>query len=243
MAIADRRPIKARSLPITEKSAKWLSQYVSANQVSIASVICSVIAVFFMIGGPGIVGATFAVLFLIGRLVCNLLDGMIAVENGKKTFDGILYNEIPDRISDMITFIALGMLGGTGADLILGALVSGVAVTTAAIRYLGSSIGQPMDFSGYGQKSYRIIGTAGIVFISGIMTTIGSDTLVPSFVGLGLLVLLGMSIQTCYIRLINIRARMKQTEIAEKKKNTSGTRVPVADTGELNMSEFEFEGD
>ncbi len=47
------------------------------------------------------------------RLICNLLDGMVAVEGGMKTACGDIYNDLPDRISDslIILGIAYGLTG------------------------------------------------------------------------------------------------------------------------------------
>lgn len=41
-------------------------------------------------------GVPFGVL---GRLLCNLLDGMVAVEGGKRSKSGELYNDVPGLIS------------------------------------------------------------------------------------------------------------------------------------------------
>jgi len=40
--------------------------------------------------------------------LCNLLDGMVAIEHGKQSQLGVLYNELPDRVSDSVLFVALG---------------------------------------------------------------------------------------------------------------------------------------
>ncbi len=42
------------------------------------------------------------------RLVCNLIDGMVAIEGGMKSPVGGLYNEVPDRIADPLLLIAAG---------------------------------------------------------------------------------------------------------------------------------------
>src|SRR5258708_30175337 len=39
------------------------------------------------------------------RLLCNLLDGMVAVAGGRKTKSGQGYNGPPDRIADSLVFI------------------------------------------------------------------------------------------------------------------------------------------
>ncbi len=46
------------------------------------------------------------------RLLCNLLDGMVAVEGGRKSKVGVLYNEVPDRIADSLFLVALGYASG-----------------------------------------------------------------------------------------------------------------------------------
>ena len=42
------------------------------------------------------------------RLLCNLFDGMVAVEGGKKTNSGELFNDIPDRIADPLILVSAG---------------------------------------------------------------------------------------------------------------------------------------
>ncbi len=42
------------------------------------------------------------------RLLCNLLDGLVAVEGGLRTKTGEIYNELPDRISDALFLAAAG---------------------------------------------------------------------------------------------------------------------------------------
>src|SRR5699024_5518317 len=42
------------------------------------------------------------------RLLLNMLDGMLAVEKGMHTPTGDLFNEVPDRIADLILLAAAG---------------------------------------------------------------------------------------------------------------------------------------
>ena len=46
------------------------------------------------------------------RLLCNLLDGMVAVEGGRSSPVGALYNEVPDRVADSLLLVALGYAVG-----------------------------------------------------------------------------------------------------------------------------------
>ena len=49
-----------------------------------------------------------AALFCQLRLLCNLLDGMVAIEAGKSAGDGPFWNEFPDRVSDILIVVGLG---------------------------------------------------------------------------------------------------------------------------------------
>ena len=42
------------------------------------------------------------------RLLCNLLDGMLAVEEGLKSKTGDIYNEVPDRLADILILVGAG---------------------------------------------------------------------------------------------------------------------------------------
>jgi phosphatidylglycerophosphate synthase len=87
------------------------------------------------------------------RLLCNLLDGMVAIEGKRQSPVGALYNEVPDRVADSLFIVALGYaidmpwLGWAGAL---------VAAVTAYIRVLGGSFGLPQDFRGPMAKPHRM---------------------------------------------------------------------------------------
>jgi phosphatidylglycerophosphate synthase len=98
----------------------------------------------------GLIGCALAVQ---ARLVCNLLDGMVAIEGGKKSALGALYNEFPDRIADSLLIVALGYAVGWPALGWLGALA---AALTAYVRVFGGALGQPQDFRGPMAKQQRM---------------------------------------------------------------------------------------
>lgn len=53
-----------------------------------------------------------------GRLLCNLFDGMVAIEGGKRSENGDLFNDIPDRFSDVLLLVPAGYIaGGWGIEL------------------------------------------------------------------------------------------------------------------------------
>jgi phosphatidylglycerophosphate synthase len=87
------------------------------------------------------------------RLLCNLLDGMVAIEGGRKSRVGVLYNEVPDRVADSLFLVALGYAIGVPWLGWLGALAAAV---TAYIRVLGGTFGLAQDFRGPLAKQHRM---------------------------------------------------------------------------------------
>jgi phosphatidylglycerophosphate synthase len=87
------------------------------------------------------------------RLLCNLFDGMVAIEGGKKAADGPFWNEFPDRIADLLIFVGAGY--GVGQPT-LGWAASCFAVLTAYTRELCGACGLPADFSGPMAKQHRM---------------------------------------------------------------------------------------
>ncbi|MBA2690220.1 MAG: CDP-alcohol phosphatidyltransferase family protein, partial [Burkholderiales bacterium] len=97
-----------------------------------------------------------------GRLACNLLDGMVAIEGGKQSPLGQLYNEFPDRIADCILIVALGYAAHLPTIGWLGALA---AALTAYVRVFGGALGLAQDFRGPLAKPHRMAAmTAGCLF-------------------------------------------------------------------------------
>jgi phosphatidylglycerophosphate synthase len=91
------------------------------------------------------------------RLLCNLLDGMLAVEEGLKTATGEVFNELPDRVADVLILVGAGYAGtaaGHGATLGWAAAVA--AVFTAYVRVLGGSLGLTQHFIGPMAKQHRM---------------------------------------------------------------------------------------
>lgn len=150
----NRRPIEARSANWAQKSAQFLANTnISPNQISIASVFFSAIGAYLLMLYPNPAGFVGCALAIQARLVCNLLDGMVAVEGGKKSPLGQIYNEFPDRIADSLLIVALGYC----IDMpVLGWFGALAAALTAYIRVFGGSLGLPQDFRGPMAKQHRM---------------------------------------------------------------------------------------
>ncbi|HET9373819.1 MAG TPA: CDP-alcohol phosphatidyltransferase family protein [Chthoniobacterales bacterium] len=158
----NRRPIKMRSAPWARELAGGLAKLgVSPNQVSLFSVACALVGAGLFLAEAFSQGASW---FLIGaaaciqlRLLANMLDGLIAVEGGHQTKVGELYNEIPDRVADVLFLASAGYASHhEGWGVALGWSAAVLAVATAYIRALGARRGTAQDFCGPVAKQQRM---------------------------------------------------------------------------------------
>ena len=141
--------------------ATWLGATVaktniSPNQISVLSIVPALLGAWLLSCTQ--INKTPAILLLIVlciqlRLLCNMLDGLVAIEGGKQSKVGILYNEIPDRIADSLLIVALGYAIAMPWLGWLGALL---AAKTAYIRLLGGANGLAQDFRGPLAKQHRM---------------------------------------------------------------------------------------
>lgn len=219
-----RRPIKSRSNPLMVRLAKWLSQKnITPNQISLFSMVPALVAMLalavWQISTIVWVQIFFLVIALVGiqlRLLCNLIDGMVAIEGGKVTPAGELFNEVPDRVSDTFFFIGLGLSLITTYDtsafygLALGLVASLFAAFTAYIRVLGVAMGTPAFFSGPLAKQHRmaLMSLALIVTIIGLFFSFTTE-----FLWLGILIIICGSLITSFRRLHKIYLFKNNTSV------------------------------
>jgi len=90
------------------------------------------------------------------RLICNLLDGMVAVEGKLGSKSGEIYNDLPDRIADPLILVAAGYAVPFVFGPALGWLAGLLAVFTAYTRLLGAATGAGQDFRGPMAKPQRM---------------------------------------------------------------------------------------
>lgn len=133
------------------------------NVISVASVFAAAAAAAALLllpateEGGQVVLLVVAGVFIQLRLLANMLDGLVAIEGGLRSSSGDLFNEVPDRVDDVVILAAAGyaipaliwapVLGWTAAVL---------ALLTAYIRVLGGTLGAPQTFAGPMAKPHRM---------------------------------------------------------------------------------------
>jgi phosphatidylglycerophosphate synthase len=158
---SDRRPIASRERAWSRAVAGWLvKRGVSPNAISIAGMIACLFAGGFLAATSVTSGIGQRTLWLAAatlvqlRLAANMLDGMVAVQTGKASPIGELYNEIPDRISDAAALIGLGYAAGGSPT--LGYVATALAIFTAYVRAQGKAAGANAEFCGPMAKPHRM---------------------------------------------------------------------------------------
>jgi phosphatidylglycerophosphate synthase len=163
---SNRRPLKSRSSGWARLLARGLAKAgVSPDMISFFSLAFALLGAGALavssqsFGGWRIGALVLAVLCIQLRLLCNLLDGMVAVEHGKGSPYGPIWNELPDRIADVVLLVGAGvgaMRAGAIAGPVLGCACAILAVMTAYVRELGRGLGFDADFSGPMAKPHRM---------------------------------------------------------------------------------------
>ena len=163
----NRRPLKVRDAAFARRMAARLAKAkVSPDAISASSVAFAALGGALLMVAGGLEGWFWRVLALAlaavciqARLLCNLLDGLVAVEHGRGGSAGPIWNELPDRIADVLLLAGAGygvQTAGIGGGAAVGWTAAVLAVLTAYVRELGRGLGQPADFSGPMAKQHRM---------------------------------------------------------------------------------------
>jgi phosphatidylglycerophosphate synthase len=159
-----RRPLATRNTSWARAFARWLAaRRVRPNSVSVASVGFALISATAFVLSAHVANEAQAALLLLAaacvqvRLLCNLLDGMLAVEEGLKSRTGDIFNELPDRIADVLILVGAGYaVPALAYGPPLGWAAAVTAMLTAYVRALAGSLGFTQRFIGPMAKPHRM---------------------------------------------------------------------------------------
>ncbi|WP_223431388.1 CDP-alcohol phosphatidyltransferase family protein [Pseudomonas sp. GL-B-26] len=200
----NRRPIKTRSAGWARRITDILvKRDISPNQISVASIAFAFAGVVALNIDSGVIGSICCAIGIQLRLLCNLFDGMVAIEGGKKSDIGSLYNEFPDRIADSLLIVGLGYAIGQSD---LGWFAALAAALTAYVRVFGGSIGLKQTFIGPMAKQHRMaVMTAGL-----LLNAIEANVYGTHYVLLIALAVIAIgSVATCVTRTLAIARQLK----------------------------------
>jgi phosphatidylglycerophosphate synthase len=206
-AKADRRPLKSRSTGWAALIARAaVASGLTPNMISVIGIGFALVGAWAMLradtGSPW--------LYLLGalgiqlRLLCNMIDGMVAVEGGKGSPTGPLYNELPDRIEDSVLLLGFAYGAGLGA---WGWLAALLAMATAYVRAVGVGLGQPADFRGPMAKPHRMAALTLACLAALAEARYSGAVLVVPAVALGIIIL--GTLLTLVRRTLGVAARLR----------------------------------
>jgi phosphatidylglycerophosphate synthase len=171
--------LKSRNSAWAQSAARRLSAAgITPNSISMFSIVFAAIAHVLYLMAPDFAAPWEQSLAWMGaaaciqlRLICNLLDGMVAVECGKASVTGPIFNEAPDRLADVLFFVGAGYSSAVAPGVIklfgilpLGWSCAVLAIGTAYLRVLQGTLTGRQSFTGPMAKQHRMaVLTAGTV--------------------------------------------------------------------------------
>ena len=209
--MAERRPIATRDTGWAKALAARIARTgLSANAISVLGAVFATLAgaAFVLSDSPAwrawlLVAAAGIQL----RLLCNMFDGMVAVEHGRATPVGALYNDVPDRIADTVILVGAGYAVAAGPwDAVLGWACAVMAMFTAYVRVLGGALGTPQFFFGPQSKSQRMAVLTAAALLGAVMPR---PELAGWLITLALVVVLAGSTVTVVRRVLRIATELR----------------------------------
>jgi phosphatidylglycerophosphate synthase len=205
----ERRNVSSRSNRAIQGLARGLDRLgITPNQISVASIAAALLVPLGLFALPGAGGLMMAMAGVGLRLLANVLDGLVAVEGGKSTPLGALYNEFPDRVADTVILVALGYSAHWPT---LGWACALLAALTAYIRVFGGALGLAQSFRGPMAKQHRMAVVAMALAAELLWQQLLPHTYVALPIPLALLVVATGSGLTCWLRTQGIARQLSGT--------------------------------
>ena len=172
----NRRPISSRNHSWAQRLAVRLTKMnVSANCISLASLVFAFVG-FIALWLSADVSLRWQPTLYVGaalccqlRLLCNLMDGMVAMESSVQMPIGALWNEIPDRFSDILFFVGLGFAAN---NMTLALVLAVLAVLLSYVREFGHGVDGTMDFVGPMAKPHRMALTTFALLLASVVAVL-----------------------------------------------------------------------
>jgi phosphatidylglycerophosphate synthase len=206
----DRRPLQTRGKAwVNTFTNLLLKTGITPNQISVLSVLFGFLgaSAFFYSGHSNWLFLAAAV-FIQLRLIANMMDGLVATEGKRGTANGQLYNEVPDRLTDVLFLASAGYATGQPAGIAFGWAASCGALMTAYIRLHGAAITEGAhDFSGPCAKPQRMF----LLTVSALLTAIFAN---PQVLKIGLALIMIGTYYTFARRAVRLSQQL--TERAKK---------------------------
>lgn len=212
MSTIDRRPLKTRQARWAQRFSAALARWgVTPNAISATSLVWAMlvgVALFCVTraaeGWPRGLLFFAAALGIQLRLLCNMLDGMVAVEGGRRSATGELWNEVPDRIADSFILIGAGYAcRDLSGGVTLGWAAALVAAMTAYLRALAGQLGLNGCFHGPMAKPHRMF-LLTCACLGAAIWQVEASVIVASALG----VIIVGSLVTCWRRLVALRRHL-----------------------------------
>jgi phosphatidylglycerophosphate synthase len=208
-----RSKVKSRERGWARRLAAFLAPRLAPNTISCVSVLFAAFgaAVLVLVAhSEGLERACLlvaAALLIQLRLLANLMDGMVAVENERRQPTGEFFNELPDRFSDSLFIVAAGYatVWGWPAELAWAAAV--LALLTEYVRALGGSFGLRQSFAGVIGKPQRMAILTAACIASLLELALGYRGY--AFVA-ALVVIAAGSLHTIWLRAADVLAGLRQ---------------------------------
>jgi phosphatidylglycerophosphate synthase len=205
----NRRPLESRQTKWARDTAAFLARMgASPNHISLVSIAFSALSLwmYYLAINSALewLCLLLAAVFIQLRLLCNLFDGMVAIEHHRRSKLGDLYNEVPDRVADLFIIMGVGIYcWGQPYALSLAWFNVFLAVFTAYLRALGASLGTGHIYSGPMAKPHRMALLTAITLLQIFLPSIPVLYFSLYLMAIGMLI-------TCYRRLHKIAEVLRQ---------------------------------
>ncbi len=148
-----------------------VAHHVSADAITLGAIVVSLIAALLLAFSPLNPALLLIVpVLLLGRLLLNVLDGMVARANGTAHKTGELLNEFGDRLSDLLIFAGLAV--GTAVQLPSHQALCWLAISLILLSSYTDILGKSIS----GRRTYRGIMAKGdrMIWLSACALWVGS---------------------------------------------------------------------